>query len=117
MSIAAQVRTILSPIFGGHVSPDRTPDNPVFPLATYQGVGGQARLYADKTLPAARHSRMQLHVWSRTRIEADDLARQAAVALVGSDLTCEPYGEPTALYNDVLDLYGCRQDFGIWYTD
>jgi hypothetical protein len=116
VSLAAQLKTILSPVFDGRVSPDRTPDKPVFPLATYQAVGGQSRLYADRSFPTSRHARVQLHVWSLSRLEADDFARQATVSLVAADWPCEPYGEPVALYNDVLDLYGCRQDFGIWYT-
>lgn len=117
MSLEASLKTLLGPLVSGRCTPDVIPDGaPTFPLIVYQQVGGQAYEYLDKSLPGHDHARVQVWVWSRTRLEASDIIRQARVALVGSDLTVETIGAATSDYNEALKLYGSRQDFGIWYA-
>lgn len=114
MSLEATLKTLLGPLVGDRVHPDITPDNPVFPLIVYQQVGGQATEYADKALPDHDHARMQLVVWSRTRLEATTLARAARATIIGSDLVAKTFAAPVSLYDETLKLYGSRTDYGIW---
>lgn len=117
MSIEEILFALLGPLFAGRVYPDTTPDEPTFPLAIYQQVGGQAIAYVDKTLPDHRHSRMQVAVWSRDRLEASTLARQIERAIIGSPLVAQAYGAPVSTYEGDLKLYGSIQHFGIWFLD
>lgn len=117
MTIEELLRQIIGPAVGNRVSPDITPDNPVFPLATYQQLGGRAGWYSDKTMPDHKHGRFQINVWSKTRLEASTIARTIEGLICASELVAEPYGAPTSLYVEALKLYGTRQDFGIWFKD
>jgi hypothetical protein len=117
MSLEASLKALLGPLVSGRCWPDVMKDgNSTFPCIVYQQVGGIAREYLDKTLPATDHARVQVWVWSKTRLEASTIARSARVALVGSSLTVETYGAPVSEHNDDLKLYGSRTDYGIWFT-
>jgi len=115
MSLEVTLKALLGPLVGDRVHPDITPDNPAFPLIVYQQVGGQASEYVGKNLPGHDHARMQVVVWSRTRLEATTLARAARAAIIGSILVAQTYAAPVSLYDETLKLYGSRTDYGIWY--
>jgi hypothetical protein len=115
MSLESSMKTLLGPVVAGRVYPDVTPDNPTFPLIVYQQVGGTAYEYTDSTLPNHDHARMQVYVWSRSRLEATALARQARAAIIGSTLVAQTYGAAVSTFDDTLKLYGSRTDYGIWY--
>jgi hypothetical protein len=115
MSLEAALKTLLGPITAGRVYPDKTPPSPVWPLIVYQQVGGQAIDFAEKTLPDHDHSRVQVFIWAKTRLEASSLARQVRAAIIGSDLTAQTYAAPVSQYQEELDIYGSRTDYGIWY--
>lgn len=116
MSFEADFRALLAGLAGGRIYPDVTPDNVVFPCIVFQQVGGLSQMYLEKKLPDKRHARMQVHVWARTRIEANAIARAAEVAICEGAMQCEPTGALTALYEEELKLYGTRQDFGCWFA-
>lgn len=111
------LKTLLGPLVNGRVSPDSTPDNPVFPLIVYQQVGGQALAFTEKRLPDHQHARMQIVVWSKSRLEASQLIRAAERAIIESPYPSEAYGAAVSDYNAELKLRGSRQDFGIWFPD
>lgn len=115
MSLEESLAGILGPLVGGRCYPDVLPDNPTFPLIVYQQVGGQAIDYAEKALPDHDHARVQVWVWSKARLEASQIARQARAAIIGSALTAQTYGAPVSSHNEELKLYGSRTDFGVWY--
>jgi hypothetical protein len=54
-------------------------------------------------------------VWSKTRIEASDLARQARTAIIGSALQAKTLAAPVSTYDEPMKLYGARTDFSVWY--
>lgn len=116
MSLEGDLYTVLGSLVSNRVSPDVTPDSPVFPLIVYQQVGGEAFEFLDHTLPSKSHARIQVVVWAKTRVQASTLAQSARVALVGGTLKAFTYGAPVSLYDDVLKLYGSRTDYGVWYT-
>lgn len=115
MTIEQEIYSLLSPLVNKRVYPDVPPDNMQLPFILYQQVGGESEQYVDNKLPDARHSRIQINVWSETRAEANTLARTIEKTLVESDLVCETYGGLTAVYDSVVRIYGTRQDFGFWF--
>lgn len=117
MMLEAQLVRLWKGLVSDRVYPDTAPDVPQFPLITYQQVGGEARWYLEKKVPDHRHARIQVNVWAKTRMEANQIALQVAKALAESSLSAEPYGQFEALYDEHLKLYGTRQDFGIWHHD
>ena len=116
MSLEAQIKSALASIASGRIHADVTPDKPVFPCVVFQQVGGDVLNPLECVVPDKDHARVQVWVWSKTRLEASSVARQARVALVEGDLKAYAYSAPVSEYNDALKLYGARCDYGIWYT-
>lgn len=119
MSLEATLKTLLGPLVGGRCYPDDTDDvipPLVFPLIIYQGVGGRAIDYVDGKVADKDNIRLQVIVWSKTRLEASQIARAARVALVEGDMKAVTLGAAVSLRDKVVKLRGTRQDFSIWYT-
>jgi hypothetical protein len=119
MSLEATIYTLVGPLVGGRCYPDTTDGAALpntFPLIIYQQVGGKAVDYMEGKVTDKDNARVQVHVWSKTRLEASQIARAARVALVEGVAKATTMGAPVALYDEALKLYGARQDFSIWYT-
>ena len=114
MALEANLNTLLKTVFA-RVYPDVAPDPlPARPYCTYQQVGGQAVTFIDRALPGMRNARMQINVWSNTRLEAATLARQVEDLLrLATTFQAQPMGAMVADYEQTLKLYGTRQDFSI----
>lgn len=117
MSLEADLKSLWSSLVAGRFYADVSPDVPAYPLLIWQQVGGRAGWYVENRMPDHKHCRIQLHTWAKTRLQANQIARAAEKALCESGMVAQPYGAITALYEDELKLYGCRQDFGIWFRD
>jgi len=117
MTLEESLKQALDILVAGRVYPDITPPGASFPCITYQQVGGDDYLYADQTVPDNAHARLQINCHSLTRLEANQLARKVQRAIATTFNESEPYGGFVALYDDVLKLYGTRQDFGIQFAD
>jgi hypothetical protein len=115
MSLETSVFAILGPLVANHCYPDVAPDDPTFPLIIYQNVGGVPYEYVDQTLPDHDNARLQVVTWSKSRLEASTVARNARVALLSSQLVVKTLTGAISLFNEDLKLYGSRTDFGIWY--
>lgn len=96
--------------------PDVAPEGAVTaPYCTYQFVGGEAITFLDRALPGLRNARVQVNVWSKTRLECNDLARQIEDVLrLAATLQAQPLGAFVSDFDDDVKLYGTRQDFSIW---
>lgn len=117
MSLEDDLKDLWGPLTSGRIFADVIPLNAPRPCTVWQQVGGRAAWYVDNTMPSHKHARIQLYVWSDRRLEANGLARQAEKLLCESAIVAEPYGAFSAVHNEALNLYGTRQDFGIWYPD
>ncbi len=117
MSLEPTLQAVLSPLVGGRAYPDTTPNGVEFPCITYQQVGGQAGWYLENNVPSHKHARVQVNVWAKSRAQANTIARQVENAICGSTLIAEPYGALSASVEEILGLYGTRQDFGVWFPD
>lgn len=116
MSIEAQLTALLGPLVNGRCYPDTAPEVATFPLIIYQQVGGVAAEYLDQTPTDKDNARMQVVVWSRTRLEASAIARAARLAILGSNLIAKTLGAPISLHQEQLNIYGTRTDFSLWFT-
>lgn len=93
---------------------DTAPVSTVRPYITFQGIGGKSLRYTENTANL-RHTRMQINVWSKTRVEALSLIRLVEDAMCAATVfTATPDGEPMNTKDDDMDLYGCHQDFNVW---
>jgi hypothetical protein len=117
VSIEETLQKLLGPLVEGRFYPDVVPEDAKFPAITYHQVGGRAGWYVDRTMPSHKHGRFQINVWAKSRLEASQLARQVENTICASTLIAEPNGAATSLYEQLLALYGTRQDFGIWFPD
>lgn len=114
MSLESDLSTLLKAICV-RTFPDIAPANTGAPWITWQGLGGEALRYGDSTAPDKRNTLMQISVWSKTRLEALSLIRQAEEALCAhSAWVCAPAGEALSTYEPDTQLYGCIQRFDIW---
>lgn len=117
MLLEARLVEIVAPLLGGKFYPDTSPDRLVFPFGIYQQTGGEAVVFGENVIPEERNARMQIEVWSRTRLEAAELMREIEVALVGGFQACRPIGAMSAIHEEQQKIYGARQDFTIWHND
>ncbi len=117
MSLESDMHDLLDPLASGGAYPDVLPDDPDFPVICFQQIGGEALWFSERATPSHKHSRMQIYVWAKTRLEASTVARAVEGTLCASALIVRPYGAFTAAFNELPKLYGTRQDFGIWYPD
>ena len=116
MSLEATIYSLLGPLVGGRCYPDVSPDGAARPLIIYQQVGGKAVDYVEAKVADKDNARVQVHVWSNSRLEASSFARAARVALVEGVANATTLGAAVALYDEPLKLYGSRQDFSVWYA-
>lgn len=117
MMLEARLSQLLSPLLAGRLYPDTAPDQPTYPFATYQQVGGDSKWNLEGGTGSHRNARIQFNVWAKSRSQANTLAVQIESTLSVSELIAEPFGAFTALHDDVLKVYGTRQDFGFWHEN
>lgn len=120
MSLEASIKALLAPLASGRLYADIAPETPIFPLITYQQVGGESLWFMERAMPDHKHARVQFNVWSASRIEANTIAKQIEAALCAAKFefpAVQPLGALTALYEEAIKKYGTRQDFGIWFPD
>jgi hypothetical protein len=97
------------------VSPDVAPTSTARPYVTYQAIGGATQRFVDGAAPTLRNTRVQINVWSSTRLEASQLIRQIEDALCAATaFTARPESEPVSSVDEDLGLRGAMQDFSIW---
>lgn len=115
MSLESDLKGALNSLVSSRVYPDVTPDSPVFPLIVYQGVSTLVAEYLESQIANKDNCRVQVWVWSKTRLEASSIARLARVALV-TGLKATTYPGSAWEYNETLKLYGNRTDYSVWYA-
>ena len=116
MSLESTMKTALSSLVSGRCYPDISPDGVAFPLIVYQQVGGKALEFVEGKLADKDHARLQVMVWSKTRLEASTLARSVRQTLVEGVTNATTYAAPVSLYDAALKLYGSRTDYSILYS-
>jgi Protein of unknown function (DUF3168) len=106
--------TALSALVGGRVFPDIAPFETLTPFAVYQQVGGQAINYLEGQSPAKKNARIQVTIWSDTRLEAMTKIRQVEDMLSATPIFAYVEGAAIAHYDNSTKLRGALQDFSVW---
>lgn len=115
MSMESDLFNAIKALVGNRCFPDVAPEGTATPYITWQQVGGPAYAYVEKAVPNLEGARMQITVWSATRLEANTIIRQVEPALVAaSGFEARPIGGFTATFDRDTGLRGSRQDFYIW---
>lgn len=115
MSLESEVRTVLLTVCP-RVYRSVVRVAPVYPLVIYQQVGGRAINFTDKTVPDKSRPRVQVWGWSKSPIEASQLAADVRRALVTSPLQAVMLVDPVDDYNEALELFGVRTDYEVVIT-
>jgi hypothetical protein len=111
--IEKQIWGAIKGMFAGGVHYDVAPDSDTLPYATLQQVGGTSvnDLDGPDTL---KNPRIQIDVFAKSRLEANELLEAAAAVLCNGALKGVPLGAPISTYNNDLKIYRRSQDFSFW---
>ena len=117
MSYEPQLTALLAPLLAGQFYPDVPPDNPKYPCAVYQQVGGRSLWFGEGAMPDHKHARVQITLWADTRAQVNTLMRRIEDSICTGMPKSEPLGAAVSGYADAIKKYTARQDFGLWYPD
>lgn len=116
MSLEQLVFDTIGHLAGGRLFADFAETNTVGPYIVYQYVGGAAINFVDGTLPGKRNVRLQIAVWSKSRIEASSIANQVEDAMRDAgQLQVTVLGAAVSTFDEDTGYRGSRQDFSCWY--
>lgn len=116
MSIEAQVVAALAGLAGDRVFPDFAPEGTARPYIVYQAVGGDAINFVDGAPPGKRNARMQIAVWSDSRLEASSIGNQVEDAMrAAGQLQVKVLGAAVSTFDEDTGYRGSRQEFSCWY--
>lgn len=117
MSMEEDIANALNSLVANRVYPDVAPTKVQKSYIVYQQVGGVAINYVEGGVVGQSNARVQVAVWSGTRLEASALSRQAEAALRQvASLKTTVLGAPVSVYDEDTKLYGSRQDFSVWFA-
>jgi hypothetical protein len=115
MSLESLIFDALKGLVSNRVYPDLAPEGEPPPYIVYQQVGGNPTNFTEGTSPALKNGRVQVAVWSTTRVQASTLMDQAAAALRATTaLNTTVLYEKVSDYDSDTKLRGARQDFSFW---
>lgn len=114
MSFEADLVTLLKTLCP-RTFPDVAPLGTVAPWVTWQQLGGASLRFVDNTAADKRNTLLQVSVWSKTRTEANTLARQIEDALCAyAGFVAQPQGEAASVYEPDTLLFGAIQRFSVY---
>ena len=105
--------TKLSTLVSGRVYPD-VASTATMPYITYQQIGGTPVNFLGAESSSKKNARMQINVWSKTRLEASTIIRQVEDLMVQTPLFGKVEGGAESTYEPDTKKYGSRQDFSFW---
>lgn len=115
MTMESLVYGALQSLVSGRVFPDIAEERATLPYITFQQVGGDAVNYIDPTAPNRSNARLQVNVWSKTRIQAALIAGQVEAALRATTaLQTTVLGARVSLFEPETQLRGTLQHFSVW---
>lgn len=111
--LEADLFTKLSTLVSGRVYPD-VASTATMPYITYQQIGGTPVNFLEAESSSKKNARMQINVWSKTRLEASTIIRQVEDLMVQTPLFGTVEGGAESTYEPDTKKYGSRQDFSFW---
>lgn len=116
MSLESTLFAALESLVSGRVFPDVADEGTPAPYLTYQVVGGSALNFVEGSAPGTRNARLQVNVWSHTRLEASAIGNAAEEILrVTAALQTTVLGAAVSEFEPDTGLRGQRQEFSVWY--
>lgn len=110
--LTARLQTVCPRVY-----PDFAPVSTPRPYVTYQRIGGEPVNYIENTVPAQRHTVVQVNVWADTRLSATTLIGQIEDALrTASAFTARPQSAAMDDFDADVPVYSTLMDFDIWAT-
>lgn len=112
MTVHIEVREVLRGLAGDRVFPLVADEGTATPFIVYQVVGGDAQGYLSGEKPEKKQRRVQVKVWSKSTIEAAQIAEQVEDALRAAvDLQPETLTVPIDTFDEETKYRGTMQDF------
>lgn len=118
MSLESDIFDALKGLVSNRVFPDVAPFGTVAPYITFQQIGGSAENFLESVFVGKRNARIQVNVWTTTRLATNALARSVETTLIANTaIRATVLGAFTATHEPDLNppLYGTHQDFSTWY--
>ena len=112
--LEANLYTALAPLVGNRVFPDVAPIGTQVPFITYQQVGGKAVNFIGAEYSDKKNARVQINVWSASRLQASLIIRSIENAVVLAPLYGSIEGGAISSHEPELKLYGAMQQFSFW---
>lgn len=112
--VEADIFTALSGLVSGRVYPDIAPQGAAKPFITYQQKGGKPVNFLGPEYSDKKNARFQINVWSATRSEAANIARQVENIMAMSPLFAKIESGVIATYDEETQARGTLQDFSVW---
>lgn len=115
MTIHVQVREVLAGLANDQVFPLIADEGTLPPYVVFQVVGGEAQEFITGEKPEKRQRRLQVNVWSKSIIEAEEIAQQAEDALrAAAALQVEVLTVALDTYDEATKYRGKMQEFYVF---
>lgn len=115
MSAESHVFSALKDLVDDRVYPDVAPPGVQEPYIVYQCVGGKATNFLGGETPSKTNARVQVSVWSLSRLQTSALVKQVEQAMRASAaLQTTVLGSAVSDHEPETQRFGARQDFSVW---
>jgi len=112
MTVHIQVREALRDLAGDRVYPIIADEGAPTPYIVFQVVGGSAQEFLSGEKPEKKICRIQVNVWSKSILEAGQVAEQVEDALrAAQGLQTEVLGPPADTFDEATKYRGTMQEF------
>lgn len=115
MTVHVEVRNALLALAGGRIYPTIAEEDAPTPYVVYQVVGGPGQNFLTGEKPNKQKRRVQISVWSKTTLEAAQVADQVEAALrAATGLQTEVLTVPIDTYDETTRYRGTVQEFYVF---
>lgn len=115
MTTEVDLTEVLEALVGGRVYPDAAPLDEELPLITWQQAGGIPINFLGGEPVDKQHARIQINVFSESRLESKSLMVAIEKAVVQTPLFATVLGAAIAGHNAGTNIRQMHQDFGFWF--
>jgi len=115
MSLEADLKTTLRPVFANGFFPMVAPAKTVAPYAVYQLISGVPENSIDGATPNLTNAHYQVNIFGRDVDALIDLVQDAKDAMLAASLFKSVCINEMDSFEDPALLYGKQLEFSIWY--
>lgn len=114
MTPHARLKLALEGLAGDRVFPLVADEGTATPYIVYQIIPGDAQEFLSGEKPEKKQRRVQVNVWSRSSIEASEIAEQVEDALRAAPLQTEVLTIASDTYDETTKYRGTMQEFYVF---